>query len=784
MILKIYIENQLVDLFDDENVNLNSSIADIDDITKINSDYTKTFTVPASDNNNKLFKHYYNADIDNTFDARTKKTARIELDGMPFRFGKIRLDKVAMKDGAPSSYTINFWGSLINFKDLLGDDDLSKLDYSAYNHEYTDTNIKIGLQTGLFDNDIIYTLFSNKRQYLYDTDPSNNTNTDKLVNVAYNGVGRGVIWYGLRPSIRLKVLIDLISAKYGIIFSDDFFSRIEFTELYMLANGLNENSDFVYTTKQINWTGGDTVFMNLATNTATFGLTYVSSATYNKWQHTILIQPDLDSIFMSYTLVTYVNGAVYSEETLVGQNTKQISFQALPYEAVGTYTLSYDIKAPFGFTYTSLLVNTLYTYLVALAPPVITAYSNTASSYTFEGDFDFNLYMPKIKITDFLKGLFSMFKLVAIPDENDIIYVNCLQDYYKEGKVYDITKYVHTDTHDVSRGKILNRIDFLYETPTTLLNKQFKELTGVAYGDEVTILKDADGKVLDGEKLEVKLPFENVLFERLTGSNIQYGYTVNDKLEPNQTKPIIYYNNNIELNGTKLSFINQNSTASNLNTTLNTPSHSLGLTNPNFSILWGLEYSTWDYVAIQKTLFVNYWKDYITSIFNVKKRLFKFQAKLPMYLLTKLQLNDVLFIKDRYYRINDFNVNLLNGDTTLNLINTFETNFGIFQPNESVINLNYKEQTTNVYVSNGSVMNIVLEDLGYGTSWATVIQNGSSIVITVDENTTGLSRFLFINVDNGNGKTFQIYLNQKNKVITFDSTENTFDSTILTFDAE
>jgi len=784
MILKLYIENELVDLFDDENVSLNSSIADTDDITKINSDYTKTFTVPASANNNRIFKHYYNADIDNTFDARTKKSARIELDGFPFRTGKIRLDKVAMKDNEPSSYTINFWGSLINFKDLLGDDYLTDLDYTDYNHAFDSATIKQGLVDGLFDRDVIYTIFSNQRQYLYDDDPSNNTNTNLLANIAYNGLGRGVNWASLRPSIRLKVLIDLISAKYDIVFSDDFFNRIEFTELYMLANAKNSDSEFVYSIKQIDWTGGDTTFMNLATNTATFGLQYTSSTVYNKWYHTILIQPDLASIFMRYTLITYVNGEVYSEEEMFGQNTKQISFQALPYEAVGTYTLSYDIKAPFGFTYTSLLVNNLFVYLFALVPPAVYSYSNTANSYTFSGNFDFNLYMPKLKVSEFLKGLFSMFKLVAIPDENGVIYVNCLSDYYKEGKVYDITKYTHTDTHDVSRGKVLNQINFLYEKPTTILNKKFEEVTGIAYGDEVTVLKDVDGKVLDGEKLEVKLPFENVLFERLPNSNIQYGYTVNDKQEPNQTKPIIYYNNNIELSGTKLSFVNQDSTASKLDTNLNTPAHSLGLTNPNFSILWGLEYSTWDYVAIQNTLYMNYWNDYITSIFNIKKRLFKFQAKLPISLLTRLKLNDVLFIKDRYYRINDFSVNLLNGDTTLNLLNTFETNFGLFQPKETVINLNYKAQTTNVYVTNGSVMNIVLEDLGYGTSWATVLQSGSYLVITVTENITDLNRFLFINVDNGDGKTFQIYLNQKNKVVSFDSTENTFDSTILTFDAE
>ncbi len=81
-------------------------------------------------------------------------------------------------------------------------------------------------------------------------------------------------------------------------------------------------------------------------------------------------------------------------------------------------------------------------------------------------------------------------------------------------------------------------------------------------------------------------------------------------------------------------------------------------------------------------------------------------------------------------------------------------------------------------------MNITLQNLGYGTSWATVLQNGSNLVINVTENTTGITRVLFINVNNGSGKSFQIYLEQKNKVVSFESTTNKMDSTILTFDAE
>ena len=76
--LQLYIQNTRVDLFKDETVSLTDSIQNVKDIAKIFTTFTKTFTLPASSTNNKLFKHYYNFDILDTtltksaFDARKK----------------------------------------------------------------------------------------------------------------------------------------------------------------------------------------------------------------------------------------------------------------------------------------------------------------------------------------------------------------------------------------------------------------------------------------------------------------------------------------------------------------------------------------------------------------------------------------------------------------------------------------------------------------------------------------------------------------------------------------
>ena len=69
--VSIYIEGQRLDLFKDESVNIKSSVKDINDISKIYTDFSKSFSVPASKGNNSIFKHYYNADITGGYDART-----------------------------------------------------------------------------------------------------------------------------------------------------------------------------------------------------------------------------------------------------------------------------------------------------------------------------------------------------------------------------------------------------------------------------------------------------------------------------------------------------------------------------------------------------------------------------------------------------------------------------------------------------------------------------------------------------------------------------------------
>ena len=59
---------QQTEMFNDESITITSKIQDARDISKVFTDFTQTFTVPASKENNKVFEHWYNYNIDNGFD--------------------------------------------------------------------------------------------------------------------------------------------------------------------------------------------------------------------------------------------------------------------------------------------------------------------------------------------------------------------------------------------------------------------------------------------------------------------------------------------------------------------------------------------------------------------------------------------------------------------------------------------------------------------------------------------------------------------------------------------
>ena len=233
-----------VDLMEEELITLTQVIQDVNDIDKLFTDYSRTFNLPASKTNNKIFKHWYNPDIIG-FDANVFCEARIELNHFHFRFGKIKLNEVIMKHGEVSIYKVTFFGNTVSFKNAINEDQLSDLVWlNNFNHSADLTNVKNGLENGLnftvssvtYNDAIIYPLIAHSQSYIYDNQ-NGSANLDNGLNISTNSTNitqRGIIKEDLKPAITLKLIIKAIEEQYGITFkTSEFFDSAAMTNLYL-----------------------------------------------------------------------------------------------------------------------------------------------------------------------------------------------------------------------------------------------------------------------------------------------------------------------------------------------------------------------------------------------------------------------------------------------------------------------------------------------------------------------------------------------------------------------
>lgn len=791
MRVELYIGTDKLDLFGDENIEITSAVSDITDITKNLTDYSRNFTVPASEINNRIFKHYYNATIDNTFDARTKVDSSIYLDGVLFREGEVQLNKVDIKKGKPSTYTLFFFGRLINLSKLVGDNKLADLDLSAFDHEYNSANVKLGLESSLFGGDLIYSLFL-KKQALYDSDPSNTTNLDNLVNIAYQGGANsnGIEYNTLRPSLKNIRIIEAIESKYGITFSRDFFGRVEFQNTFLWLNNTSEKKTGGGVAR-VTFDGGDFTFIDPATSIGSYFSGFLPSASGIVEYTTFLyITPEPGFENVPYTILYYLNGELVNESPQVGavEFKNELRYRGDDF----TYEVYHEIRSEDEFSFESGFVQAQD----RISPPTnVYLAITTGSTQTINSDFDIKLQAPDIKIIDYLKGFFQMFKLVIISTGKNTLYVNTQKEYYRQGQVFDITKYVDQENYSVQRGDLLNRINYSFEEPKAILNVEFEKQNNEFYGDEETSLRvdqnDPNSELIDGKEENFEIPFETIVYNRLIDeddsatTNIMYAPVIDEELKPVNPAPHIHYITNQSLGSKTIGLINEVGNKIEV-TSLNIPLHCEKITDPNFSLLFSQELNEWNGSTMQNTLFSNYHAEYIFGIFNIKRRDYKYKAFLPFNILTKLSLDDVLKIKDQFFRIDKFTLNLTSGETKLDLISSFGR-VNLFSADRTFISVDYTTQTESEYITNGQNVSFVKNDTGDGIGWVTVSVVGQIIYFDFQENTGFATRSMTITVTNVNNPTQQIVFtlfqsSQFDVSATADSTIITVDNNTITVD--
>ena len=740
-----------LELFDDEKINVTLNVQNINDISRTFTDFSQSFTVPASNVNNRIFEHFYQNDVDGTIDHNLRRPAYIEIDFIPFRSGVISLERANVKNGVADNYSISFFGQLTKLIDIFRDIKINQLDYSSLGFEYNATNVANRITDSVTDYDVRFPLISNNRLWTYADGGTYDITTN----------GGSIEYTELFPAVKIARIFDAIQTYFGITFVGQFFIDKRFTECFLQAkNATNmsfltetQNVDFISRTNFVgglnNYSPAD--YVSIPNNTITIAALLDVSLQQIKFE--VLTKSNVGTAYLD----VYKNGIF--ERTI-----NITSVGVIPNDIAYINYVGADVVYNFKLRADALMnIELEITYKIRVFIDN-TGYDNysviTTSLNSLTGNLDVSNYLPDISVANFFTGIIRQFNFTCVGVAQNTFEVLPLEDWYNNGATIDVTPYIDSETTDISRVPLYRNISFKYQQSESFANRQFFAISNSEYGNTNNTFS------YDGGDFTIESPFENLLFVRSVGSASQeaiLGYFLNSNYQSYIPKPtLLYLYGASDTLTTNIKFYN--------GATYDTISsyalfgQDLEQGGINYSLNFGADNSIILNETIQNGLFASYYFAYLSNLYNLKQRLTSVKAMLPLSILTNLQLNDRLVIRDKRYIINDIKTELTTGEAMLTLYNDFRDiqlfNYRVIDSGLNVVFfvLPYRDGNQSATITR-TPAGLTLST--NSVTWADGDFEPKVVAGTVGINTTGLPRRFTITMTYVNGAVNINYIIQE-----------------------
>jgi hypothetical protein len=220
-----------LDTYGNENIAITYNIDDITNIESKFGNYSKTFDLPATKNNNKFFKQLYDLQTDvSQFDTLRGHKCELLSNDITIFEGLLYLNEI-VKVETETKYRVNLVGETIRFIEAIGDATIRDLNFDELDHDFNSSNLNnslvglnVALTSGGTTDNVMYSLIQN-------TGISGNSNGDFTYLASQN----------LQPFIRLYYLLEKIFDFAGFEIESNFINtnNSEFNHIYM-DTGLND----------------------------------------------------------------------------------------------------------------------------------------------------------------------------------------------------------------------------------------------------------------------------------------------------------------------------------------------------------------------------------------------------------------------------------------------------------------------------------------------------------------------------------------------------------------
>jgi hypothetical protein len=665
----IFLGEQELDVFQDEEISINLSVQNIQDISKVFTDFTQGFSVPASPRNNTIFEHYYRTDIVGGADFRIRPEGRIEINGLVFRYGVIELEGVQMQKNAPYAYDITFYGQLVNLTDLFGEDYLYDLDLSAYNHDYDQETIHSGLTgTGIHSGVIIYPMITAQDVWYY-----NSANSDHGANnIAFHNVNEdhGVQYYDLKPAIQLNRVVDAISTKYGI--SLNITDVNDYDLLYMWCH---RRAGYMYKDlpSSNTWTKllAPDPIGSASPDWWNYGTSVFTSQSVEELDlYDFYISVNIGAYASDYTIGIFVDDVLVAQRVLNGSTTATFDRVRI-FSGQAAY---YAIKPSTNEQVTTSCAISITRHL---SPFTTFAAAYNASTQAISGYVDVSSLMPEQKVTDFLASLCKMFNLVILPTSETTFDLLPLGDWYATGTDQNLSQYFDITESQVEKPQLYKQINFKYNETGAITGEQYRLTNNVGYGDlRSNFVFDTD------EELAVEPQFDQMLFNILSDeddgalTNVLAGYAVTRELETYLGQPFLFYAPETYFIGDNpISFVDLSNTITGDDSvevdTIWYCNASSKATNgaTTYSLNYGADIDPYLLESVNNSLYNTYWRDYVVDLYNPSRRLVRVSAILPLGKILNFDLKNKLIWNGQRWIVNTATFALTTGKAEFELLN-------------------------------------------------------------------------------------------------------------------
>jgi hypothetical protein len=674
-----------LDVLEDTPIRVDVSAIENGNIGEVFGATSQGFTLPGSKKNNRFFKHAYKVGVTgvpglgNSVDASVISKSDTLLEGSLF------LDEVVRTPNGGFNYEVTITNSVVTFNDSIKTVAVTDLDWSDYDHAFSVANVTGSWENDLFGGDVYYPLIDQGRDGLENTGslPNIQIDTEEVARLGYiNNETSSLQVQQLTPAIRVSLVLSKIFEQGEFAYS----SSLEplFDNLYIMPKQ-TENlsvkgtgfSDFTFTSEPLS-------AFNITSNAPTIP-TYSDVIFDNEVSDPSNSYNPTTGVYTAPKAGTYqfdaiISGSVAAAPAMTSRTdvdwrimvngTNRVAFGGLVFdvgqegESEALYVSSGLINLNLGDTVKlqrtdKITVGTQPTIIIQATSQFVA--SDSPINYETGTIQLGQQFEPQTKCIDVLRGLIQKLNLVIEPvyTENRVLKIETFNNWANSGKKVDWTRKIQQADRISLRSTLANQQKTLkYEDNRDndrLSQNVLQNAEGLQWGTEIV---NAASDVPQGER-KVGAYFAPVILDTIQGTNDniipQLYKTDNSEIDKKtfKFKPRLGY----KVSGTLPtgSFIGAASepfqdyaTISNYDSL---PVVSGSTNNLHFNESFyppAFDANATGSITSYKT----YWSDYINDLYGSDSKILSADIKFEPDEIAGIELNDKIFVEDKWYRIN------------------------------------------------------------------------------------------------------------------------------------